>query len=92
MPDPILNKIYDKHYANKNKKKGDIEMAMKAKNNLKAEKKEANKKERQPKFRIRPTGIFRISDKHTAKFGFKPKQELEIVNTKPGEITIKVKQ
>ena len=93
MADPILNKIYDKHYGNnKNKnKKGEIEMAIKAKNGIKTAKKETIKKERQYKFRIRPTGIFRISDKHTAKFGFKPKQELEIINTKPGEITIKVK-
>lgn len=93
MADPVLNKIYDKHYGNnKNKnKKGEIEMAIKAKNGIKAEKKAEAKKERQYKFRIRPTGIFRISGDHTARFGFKPKQELEIVNTKPGEITIKVK-
>ena len=93
MKDPVLDKIYDKHYGNnKNKnKKGEIEMAIKAKNNIKAEKKAEVKKERQYKYRIRPTGIFRLSGDHTARFGFKPKQELEIINTKPGEITIKVK-
>lgn len=91
MVDKILNKIYDKHYGNNKNKKGEIEMAIKTKNNIKAAKKEVVKKERQYKFRIRPTGIFRISGDHTARFGFKPKQELEIINIKPGEITIKVK-
>lgn len=49
------------------------------------------KKERKTTFRTRPTGIFRLSDKHMKKFGFKPKQELEIVNNKPGEIIVKIK-
>lgn len=93
MKDPVLNRIYDKYYGNNKKKnkKGEIEMAVKAKNNIKAEKKVVAKKEREYRFKIRPTGIFRLSGDHTARFGFKPKQELEIVNTKPGEITIRVK-
>lgn len=49
------------------------------------------RKERKVTFKTRPTGIFRLSDKHMKRFGFKPKQELEIVNNKPGEIIVKIK-
>jgi len=50
-----------------------------------------SKKERQVRFKTRPNGVLRLSDKHMQKFGFKCKQELEIINSKPGEIIIKVK-
>lgn len=52
---------------------------------------ESKKKERQVKFKTRPNGVLRLSDKHMQKFGFKCKQELEIINNKPGEIIVKVK-
>ena len=55
----------------------------------KAHPKEKAKKE--PSFHTRPSGVLRLSEQNMAAFGFKAKQELEIVNKKPGEITIKVK-
>jgi hypothetical protein len=90
MSDPSLSKIYDKFYSKNKKKKGEIEMAIKAKNGIKAEKK-VKKVERQHRFKTMTKGTIRLSGVHMSGFGFKPKQELEIVNTKPGEITIKVK-
>jgi hypothetical protein len=91
--DPVLDRIYNKHYGNNknNNKKGEIEMAIKTKNGIKNEKKETAKREKQYRFKTMTKGTIRLSGVHMSRFGFKPKQELEIVNTKPGEITIKVK-
>lgn len=101
MRDPFIKELHDKYYANKNKK-GDKQMATpKVKTEVKngevkkkvvIEKKIAEvKKEKKARFKTRPNGVLRLSDKHMGKFGFKAKQELEIVNTKPGEITIRAK-
>lgn len=85
MKDKTISKIYDKHY--KNKKKGNP-VAVKV-----ANKKETIKKTEKIKaFRIRKSGVLRISEKHiTGKYGFKPLQEVEIENPQPGTIIIKGK-